>query len=260
MTLFELDWLGGPTEKMFRRLRPGIDELPWGTLDPRDYDEALVDAARRSWTEGAYSEYRTAAAFAALLEAMLAAAAPIDLIGMASGFVTDEMTHVELNSRMAMELGGGAPYLVDFEAAADWKRDGPALLRMLSLAIEVCCVGEAFSAPMLAGTLRAATHPLTRAVLERIVRDEAPHARLGWLLLDWSRDRLGGEERAQLSMVAREAVDNCARQFRALGKVTDTAQLHALGWMEPSAYREAAERALWNDVVVPLARRGICME
>src|SRR5262245_8325858 len=145
MRLFELEWLGGSAEKMFRRLRPGIDELPWGTLDPRDYHDELVDAARRSWTEGAYSEYRTAAGFAALLEAMVAAAAPIDLIGMASGFVADEMTHVELNCRMAMELGGGAPYLVDFEAAADWKRDRPPLMRMLSLAIEVCCVGEAFS-------------------------------------------------------------------------------------------------------------------
>ena len=30
---FALDWLGGWSERRLRRRRPGIDDLPWGTLD-----------------------------------------------------------------------------------------------------------------------------------------------------------------------------------------------------------------------------------
>ena len=35
------------------------------------------------------------------------------------------------------------------------------------LVVRVCCVGEAFSLPMLAGSRSAASHPVTRAVLDR---------------------------------------------------------------------------------------------
>ena len=31
--LFELDWLGGWSERRLRRRRPGIDDLPWGSLE-----------------------------------------------------------------------------------------------------------------------------------------------------------------------------------------------------------------------------------
>src|SRR5690606_13022518 len=130
----------------------------------------LVDRARVSWTEAAYNEYCTAAAFSELLGALLAAKAPVDLVGMASDFVADEILHVELTSRVAMELGGGAPYEIDFE---DLHRRPAAeltpLQRANELVVHVCCVGEAFSLPMLASAFGSATHPLTRAVLERIV-------------------------------------------------------------------------------------------
>ncbi len=45
MRLFELDWQGGTAERYFRRARPGIDELPWGTLSPAGYSPELVEAA-----------------------------------------------------------------------------------------------------------------------------------------------------------------------------------------------------------------------
>ena len=105
---FELDWFGGPVERYIRKRRPGIDKaFPWGTLKPASFDPDIVDRARQSWTEGAFNEYCTGASFAVLLAAMLQAKAPIDLVAMAGDFIGDEMLHVELNSRVAMELGGG---------------------------------------------------------------------------------------------------------------------------------------------------------
>jgi hypothetical protein len=264
---FELEWLGGAAERHFRKVRPGIDELPWGTLDPGAYPPVLVDRARLSWTEGAWREYCTAAAFAEVQHALLACAAPVDLVGMAGDFVADEMLHVELNARMAMELGGGAPLLADFDRLTPpIAPDLPAIARAAEAVVRTSCVGEALSVPLLAATRKAATHPLTHAVLDRIVRDESRHARLGWLFLEWAGDRLDAAERERLASVALAALRDESSTWRGLtSRVQDgvtsegflLAHVHDLGWMVSDAYVAEAERAVRLDVIAPLARFGI---
>ena len=264
---FELDWLGGPAARHFRRGRPGIDDLPWGTLSTDRYPPELVDRARVSWTEGAFNEYCTAAAFAHLLRCMLEANAPIDLIGMAGEFVADEMLHTELNARIAMELGGGAPRLVDFDHLSPRLHEGlTAMQRTNELMIRICCVGETFSIPMLSGSMHAASHPLTHAVLERIVQDEAPHGRLGWLWLEWIAESLDDGERARLAGVATDSL----RQFQSFWKLPASqardgvtsegfllAHVHELGWMEAQQYAREARAAVSDKIVAPLADFGI---
>lgn len=266
---FELEWWGGAPERHFRKVRPGVDDLPWGTLDPARYPPELVDRARVSWTEAAFNEYTTASTFASVLEAMLAARAPLDLIGMASDFIADEILHVELTSRVAMELGGGAPYLVDFDALAF--PQGPSLdarARANELIVRVCCVGEAFSVPMLAGAMRSAAHPLTRGVLERIVKDEAPHAQLGWHYLEWASDEMADAERRRLAGAALDMVTRFAPYWQRLssrvegGVTTEGYRLEhvrELGWMESSDYARVAREAVRSDIVEPLARFGIVL-
>jgi hypothetical protein len=267
---FELEWLGGKSERYFRELRPGVDELPWGTLHAADYPPLLVDRARVSWTEAAYNEYTTAVAFAQLVRAMLEAQAPIDLIAMAGDFIADELLHVELTSRIAMELGGGAPYTIDFEAL-DQPVDHrlPAFARASDLVVRLCCVGEAFSLPMLGGCMRSALHPLTRAVLERIVRDEAPHGQLGWLYLDWAADRMDDAERGRLAVVALDMMRAFQPYWRRLRSVTKDGvttegfrieHVRQLGWMESPAYARAAREAMRDQVMAPLARYGIVLD
>ena len=241
MRQLELDWLGGPAEARFRRRRPGIDDLPWGTLAAAGLSEEDAAAARGSWTDGAFSEYASAAAFAALTTALLEAGAPIDLVAMAGDFVVDEMVHVELNARICAELGGAAPYLVDLEKVSPLVDAGlPAIERAAELAIQISCVGEALSVPVLADSMRAATHPLTRAVLERIVRDESPHARLGWLVLDWADGRV---DKARLSGVVRSRIADYSPLWR---DRTCDADVRAI-----------LLRAVRRDVLAPLATRGI---
>lgn len=131
--------------------------------------------------------------------------------------------------------------------------------------MKTACVGEALSVPLLSATMRSATHPLIRAVLERIVKDESPHARLGWLYLEWAADKLDADERERLAEVALEALRDLSGYWRALPEVkgdqladgTRVADLQSLGWMDPRAYREAARAAVRNAVVRPLAAAGI---
>lgn len=264
---FELEWFGGFAERYMRRIRPGIDDFAWGTLRPQDYPPLLVDRARVSWTEAAFNEYCTAAAMAEMVTALLAANAPIDLVCMVSDFITDEMLHVELTSRIAMELGGGAPYQIDFgNLSQPCSPDLTPLQRANEMVVRVCCVGEAFSVPMLGGCRKSATHPLTKAVLDRIVRDEAPHGRFGWLYLDWIGEDLDDAERQRLAAIAQTTL----RQFevywkRLRSKVVDgvttegflLSDVRQLGWMEAQAYAAAAREAVRDNIVAPLAKYGI---
>ena len=59
--LFELELYGEGIEKRYRRLRPEVEAMPWGTLDTQAYPEHVVVAARRTWTEAAFQEHRTGA-------------------------------------------------------------------------------------------------------------------------------------------------------------------------------------------------------
>lgn len=269
--LFELEWMGGPAERHFRKIRPDVESMPWGTLDVSDLPPLLVERARVSWTEACYNEYCTAAAFAKLLGALLNARAPVDLIGMASDFVADEILHVELTSRVAMELGGGAPYEVDFDDLT-LPLDGAlsALQRANELVVQICCVGEAFSVPMLAGCMKHTTHPLTRAVLERIVKDEAPHGRFGFLYLEWASEHMDDTERERLAAVALRMLELYAPHWTKLRSRTDEhgvttegfrmEHIRRLGWNEAEKYARAARAAVRNDILEPLSRFGIVVD
>ncbi len=267
---FELDWLGGPSERAFRSLRPGIEDFPWGTLDPSRYPPSLLARAQVSWTEAAWNEYCTAAAFTDLLRALLEARAPIDLTGMASDFVVDEMLHVELTSRVAMELGGGAPYRVDFERLTLPATPGlNAFERANEQVVRTCCVAEAFSVPMLATCMKSAAHPLTRAVLEQIVKDEAPHGRFGLHYLEWAGNFMTPKERERLAEVALGMLRHYAPFWTMLASRTEQGRttegysiehVHELGWAEALTYARTARQTVRDDIVVPLASFGIVLD
>jgi hypothetical protein len=240
---------------------------PWDTLDPARYPPELVRCARRSWTENAFNEYCTFTAMGQLLQALGEAQAPVDLWRMASRFPGEEVVHVELCARLAERLGG----LWDrrFDPAALAIPLDPSLTprqRALELTVRLCCVGEAFSLPMLAGALRSASHPLTRAVLTTIVDEEALHGRFGFLYLEHAATDLPAAERDRLGRAASETLRTYAPlweklQSRVVDGITSEGFLldhvRELGWMESTAYRALALATIERSVRAPLARFGI---
>jgi hypothetical protein len=252
--------LGGSVERRYRRLRPEVEKLPWNALDPSRFSKELVLEARRSWTEAAFQEHRTGVAVAQTLEALIAARAPVDLIALASRFPLDEMVHVELCARLATQLGGGVPLLHDPKALVAGARPGQsALMEAADLVVRYFCVGEALSIPLLRGTWRAARNTLTKAVLGRIVKDEAAHGQFGWIFLDWAADELSDADRRSLGSVAEETIAGLTARWNDMAPRANEAkaEVNDLGWMETGAYLELAHRSLRTKVVEPLRRRGI---
>jgi len=251
VTGFELAMIGGPWQRRLRRRRGWIDRLPWREPLPDDAE------ARVAWTRTAFSEYASAAAFAEIAAALLAAGAPIDLIAAAGDFVVDEIVHTEAAARIAAALGGAVALEVDLTrlvrppGGVGAGGDAGALLRAAELVVRTACVGEALTVPMLKLARDTAGSPLIAAALAAIVGDEAGHAQLGWWFLDWAAPRLDDAARDRLGRAAGAAI----RAFAPL--VGGNCRRSELGAVGCDRYDATLTRALPRAVVRPLAVRGI---
>jgi hypothetical protein len=165
---------------------------------------------------------------------------------------------VELCARVAMRLGGASEIRFDPEAIRPPASPAPSPLdRASELCVRLCCVGEAFSVPMLAACSRAAA-PLPKAVLDRLARDEVWHGRLGALYLEWLAPSLDAPERERLARVAREAIEELSAGWdRAPAQAERDPSLEALGLLDGVTYAAAARRAIDVAVRRPLAALGL---
>lgn len=247
--LFEIDLAGGRAQRTYAKLLAPVvgdldREFPWESLDPRSCDPSVLERARITWTNAAFNEFCTATAMGQLVEVMGRANVPLDLWGIAASFPLEEMLHVELCSRVAMRLGGGAPIVYDPDDLVLTFEPGLTPLQQANeLIVRVCCVGEVFSLPMLVADMRAASNPLIRAVLTQIVRDESMHGKLGWMYLDWVGPSLDDDERARLGRAAADTAAGMRRIWEGRGEDSD------LG--------ARAAKALAEDVFGRLAEYGI---
>ncbi len=260
--LFELEMLGEGIERRYRKMRPEVEAMPWGTLDTTGIPAKAVLLARKQWTGAAFQEHRTGIACAATLRALFECRAPLDLIAMAARFPMDELVHVELCARMAMELGGGTEIIHDpDEMIVEADPALRPLLRCAELVVRFFCVGEALSIPLLRGTWHAARHPLPRAVLARIVKDEAAHGTFGFTFLDWALGSLDESDRRHLGAQADRSIRAVHRQWDNIKKTRlglyDEVAGDALAWMQSDAYLALAARSLEDKVRKPLLARGI---
>ena len=246
---FELAWRGGATEARLHRCRPAAAQLPWGTIDLARYGDAVLADARATWSHGVFTEYASAAAFSTLATALLECGAPVDLTAACADIVVDELAHVELASRLTMELGGAVPLAFDLATIAPLTTPGARpLARAAELAVTTSVVGEALSVPAIARARALAKDPLVHAILELLLADEGPHARLGFWFLEWAADQLTADERAHLAALA-----------------LDTLEVYAPLWQDAEgghdpAGRRALRAAVVRGIARPLARHGVALD
>jgi hypothetical protein len=251
VTAFALSLLGGPWGRRLAPRRAWIDDLPW--------DEALpagADSARVVWTRTAFSEYASAAAFAEVAAALLAAGAPIDLVAAAGDFVVDEIVHTEAAARVAAALGGAVALEVDLERLVRPPAAPDPLVRAAELVVRTSCVGEALTVPILKLSRQLAGSAVIDGVLARVVADESAHAQLGWWFLDWAEPLLDDGARVWLGGVAGAAI----RAFAPLlgGSCSSgRSEGSGLGALTCERYDPAFAEAASRHVARPLAVRGI---
>lgn len=253
---FELGVWGGASGRRLRKRRQGFDRLPWGSIDLASADPDALAEAQKVWTNGAFTEFASGAAFATLAAALCEAGAPIDLIAMAADFAVDEMDHAELAGRLLAELGGSVPYEVDLAKVTPLTTDGASpALRAIEIALKTSAIGEALSVPVLSRSMSAAEHPLVRAVLARIAKDEAHHPRLGALVLDWGADVVRAHH-DHLVGVALETLGAYAPLWQA--PQCNTCELAPIyGGITNDEHRALLREAAQRRVVVPLRRIGL---
>lgn len=275
MEVFEVGLIGGPAERWYRKARPEVEAMPWGTLPMADFAPEVVARARRVWTMAAFQEYRTGAACTRALQHLFACGAPVDLIALCSRFPLDEVVHVELAARLLQELGGAVELRYDPERLGPVPSPGrDALMRAAELMMRVFCVGEAVSIPILRASWQHAELQLIRDVLARIVKDEAVHGEVGAWFFGWCIDAFDADERAHLRAVAHDEVGKLVRsweRFRPSARPEREVDLHGeafgltigdsgagrLGWMPESIYFSTAHAALESAVLQPLAALGL---
>ena len=256
---FELSWRGGATAARLHRRRPGGDALPWGTLDLARYPRAHAVEARRIWSNGVFTEYASAAAFSTLTTAMLGCGAPVDLVAMSADIVVDELFHVELSGRLTMELGGGVPLDFDLAQIAPSATTGVRPRGAAAeLAVTTSGVCEALSVPAMARSRALATEPLIRAVLDILLADEGPHAKLGDYFLAWAAPRLTDGERAGLAELALDTVE----VYRPLWADAPCASCPLPAGLagHDDTGRRALRDAVEDRIAAPLARHGIALD
>jgi hypothetical protein len=269
--LFELELTEGLALTLHERALDHIEKrYPWESLNPEKYPALLVESARVGWTENAFNEFSTAAAMGQLIQALGQARVPVDLWSLACRFPLEELLHVELCSRVAMRLGGGAPMVYDpAHLKVELDPSLTSLQQANELIVRLCCVGEAVSFPLLSGCMRSAAHPLTKSVLTKIVQDEALHGRLGFLYLDWVGPELSLGERSRLGHVAKRTLEEYTPLWDRLhSRVVDgvtsegflVEHVNELGWMESHRYGELARDSVERCVRGPLAKHGIRVE
>jgi hypothetical protein len=186
----------------------------------------------------AYLEAAAVDAFAILAAELHAHGAPASLKRAARRAKADEVRHARDVGRLARSYGATvrAPFV------------GPPEVRPLSqVAVENAvegCVRETFGALIAAWQAQHARDPRVRASMQRIARDEARHAALGWRIFDWANERLPDEDRLRVEQAMMLAVSDLEAAARTK---PDGDVVRALG-IPPASTASALATALFDGI------------
>ncbi len=163
----------------------------WSAEEGRDvswWPAAVRVALGEQWRADARAEHASIAAFSRFSLELMAHGAPPELLDRAHAAARDEVTHARDTFALASAFAGRAvspgPLTVP-------PRLPPDLGTLAAETAREAAVGETLATLVAAQRLQAATDPTVRAVLERIVADEARHAALGWAVLRWAVEEGG---------------------------------------------------------------------
>jgi hypothetical protein len=211
------------------------------------------------WHNRVVAEYRSAAITAQVLAGSIQFGFPENLQRTAIRIVGDELDHANLSHDAMVALGGAAnPVALDWRQLGDPPSpDGP-LAGLVDMVMTDFCCGETLAVPLFARMREGAQEPTARAVLDRVLRDEAVHRAFGWDALDAlvAIEPKGVRHRITVKLPA------VLQSFqRAYGTAHDlppiTPAERACGLIDVTEYVSTFEAALTDEILPRFARRGI---
>jgi hypothetical protein len=186
---------GRPLRIRGQQLHPSLTEGADWTAGPRPSAAGLDEPTRRAlealWLHDAQKEHASVPAFARVSWLLAAAGAPAELLTWAHRAGIEEIEHTQACFALAAGYGGRSHTVLPMPELLCGGLDAAADPRA-TLAIESLsdgCQLEDYNADVAAACARACREPVTRAVLERIAREERTHAELSWAILGWLVER-----------------------------------------------------------------------
>lgn len=167
------------------RVHTGGQLAPTATRSPLAAEQRAQ--LGRSWLDEAQAEYASIASFLQLAKELGALGAPWSLVRRAYVAAEDEVRHAEVCFALATNYLGAELHPDPLPAV----HVRPTTTHR-SLALECWldgCLGEGSAARLAAVRAARTTEPRVRRALQRIARDEATHAELGWDVLAWCARR-----------------------------------------------------------------------
>lgn len=213
-------------------------------------------AVRMTWAARTAAEYRSASVSAEMLHWCLCLGVAPALVARVHRLVDDELDHAEL-SRAVHVAAGGSPGDVTVDRGNLALRIAPSEplgRRALAAAFQEFAVHETLALECFKAMAKADLEPVVRRAVDRIVRDEARHRRLGWELVRALLALTG--ERAWLESLAPAAIRGVLACYPA-----DTAAPSAgearWGLLSGAAYASAVASAIRGPINTQLARNGL---
>jgi hypothetical protein len=230
-------------------LKEGSDWTRGDRPDAGRLDEGTRRALEALWLHDAQKEHASVPAFSRISWMLAAVGAPAELIEWSHRAALEEIEHTRLCFALAAGYGGRSytvqpmPELLD--GGLDLKGSPLGVLAAESLCDG--CQLEDFNADVAAECAQGCEEPATRAVLERIAREERTHADFSWALVAWllERDRARVQptlERALASLERYRRPTAVSWDKRALVERADPAALRAHGRLPDERWSD-----LWDQ-------------
>jgi hypothetical protein len=255
-TTFQLSFAGAAAFKAHVKRHGDLDHaLDWDRIQtPRIPGQRLW--AAQAWLRSAFNEYHSAALMNEMLAHMIREHVPLDLCTMASEFPGHELVHAELCARLSLALGGANAIDARPPTHPELDPDLSELERCHQLVIRLCAVGENLSFGWLSSMARPGTQPVIKAVLRRLLKDEALHQAFGWRYLDWALPSMDDAQRARLMRAVAEDLRPYSQP--AVGaEAPDVVALHEEMGLLTAQEAAAIAHHSARGVLDALARRGL---
>lgn len=182
-----------------------------------DVDLPHSDAARRFWSERAWSEYSAVPGMSQTLLAMVREGLSTDAVAAVSTLIRDEVTHTELSRDLADGFGGYIVEVPEGIAFDPMAVAGPSGAPLPFWLVGNGCISETVSLELMQARLKYTRHPRVRATLQSIIKDEATHSRLSWMIAQERIPQLQQWQRDELAEFAEELVETLTRSFGTSG-------------------------------------------